>query len=459
MLRYGGLAGGVLLALASLAVGHRSVEIPLWLLGTELLAGAWLLLGRRLDRVPMRWLLVTALIWALPLLLSLPMASRDVYAYACQGSLVDAGIDPYTHGASALPCPWVHEVHEMWRTTASPYGPLWLVVAGLAAATGGLVAAIVVFKLVAVAGIVLAGWAGYHLAGALGTDPVKAAWLALINPLVLVHAFSGAHNDALMAGLVVSALAVAVAGERTAVRALAVGALLGLALAVKATMLMALPFLVLLAARDRGWWSILRAALATAAGAAASYGLLWASTGYGLGWLPSLQHATPLIVEPTSIPTGVGMAMGRVIRVLGRQDLASHAVEAVRALGLLLLVATAVALWLWARRRFTPRETVLATGIALAISVPLGPIAFPWYLLTPLAVLGYSIARDRYRFWLGVAVAPTLLLIVPSGNGLAAYYRRQGGVFDTLLVLALLILGARYLWRRRRASQRVEAAR
>src|SRR5439155_22589138 len=171
-----------------------------------------------------------------------PLASRDVYAYACQGSLVTAGMDPYTHGASALPCPWLHDVQWMWRSTPSPYGSLWLVIAGLAAATGSLLAATVVFKLVALTGIGLTGWAGYRLARSLGTDQVKAAWLGLINPLVLVHALSGAHNDALLAGLVVSLLAVTVAGERTAPRALAVGGLLGLAVAVKATMLLALPF-------------------------------------------------------------------------------------------------------------------------------------------------------------------------------------------------------------------------
>jgi alpha-1,6-mannosyltransferase len=459
VLRYGGLAGAGLLALASVMLRPRTVEIALWLTGTVLLAGAWLLLGhrltsRRLEPVPLRWLLVTAAIWAVPLLFSAPLASQDVYAYACQGSLVTAGIDPYTHGAAALPCPWLHQVQWMWRDTPSPYGPLWLVIAGLAAATGSLVAAIVVVKLVAVAGIGLLGWAGHRLGRALGTDPVQGAWLALASPLVLVHAFAGGHNDALLAGLLVVTLAAASAGERTALRAVGVGALFGLTVAVKGSMLVALPFVILLATRERSWWSLLRAGLATIAGTLASYGLLWAGTGYGLGWLPALASATEHIVEPTSIPTGLGMTTGRVLRILGRTDLAPHAVGVFRTGGLVLVAMIAIVLWWWAWRRFTARETVLATGIALAVTVPLGPVAFPWYLLTPLAVLGYSIARERYRFWLGLAVTPTMLLILPSGNGLASMYRRQGGVLDTVLVLGLLLLGAWYLYRRRRVLTR-----
>src|SRR5205085_3994809 len=146
---------------------RRWLALPAGLAGTVLLTGAWLLLGRRLSGVPLRWVLVTGALWALPVLVSLPLESRDVFAYACQGSLVANGIDPYTHGAASLPCPWLSAVPSLWRTTPSPYGPLWLVVSGAAAATGSLVLAVALFKLVALGGVVLAGWAGHRLARAL----------------------------------------------------------------------------------------------------------------------------------------------------------------------------------------------------------------------------------------------------------------------------------------------------
>src|SRR5205814_4862608 len=105
-------------------------------------------------------------------------------------------------------------------------------------------------------------------------------WLALVNPLVLVHGLSGAHNDALMAGLLVLALAVALVPGPPLPLAVGVGAVAGLAVGVKATALVALPFLVLVVARDRGWWPVLRTGAAALGGLVASYGALWALTGY-----------------------------------------------------------------------------------------------------------------------------------------------------------------------------------
>lgn len=458
VLRWCGLLGAVLLAVASVTVRSRTTAIPLWFAGTLLLVGAWLVLGRRLAGVPLRWLLVTGALWALPLLASFPLESRDAYAYACQGSLVVGGIDPYTHGPDAQPCPWLDHVHWAWRRTTSPYGPLWLVLTGLGAATHSLVAAIGVYRLVALGGVALLAWAGHRLAQALGTDPVRGAWLALLSPLMLVHGLSGAHSDVLMAGLLVAALAVALGGEPTRRRALGVGALVGLAVAVKATALVAPPFVVLLLVRDRRWWSVARAGLVTGFAAVATYGVLWAATGYGLGWRAALRVGSARIIEWTSIPTGLGMSAGRVLRVLGRHDLAPHAVSAFRAAGLLVMAVSLVVLWLWARHRLAPRDVVLAAGIGLAVSVLLSPVAFPWYALTALAVLGYGLVNDRARYWVGVAVAPTTLLILPSGNGLAGLYKEPGGIIDPALVLVALFFGVRYLrnYLRSRRRQPVE---
>jgi hypothetical protein len=451
-LRYCGLAGALLLAWAAARSGQRPIAWPTWIAGTVVLTGAWLLLRRYLDGVGLRWLLVTGALWALPLLASLPLESRDVYAYACQGSLVANGIDPYTHGVSSLPCPWLSEVPRIWRGTASPYGPLWLSVAGGAAATRNLVVAVVLFRLVALAGLALAGWAGYRLARALRVDPVPAAWLALLSPVVLVHAVSGAHADALLAGFVVAAFAVAV-GPRPALppaRALAVGALFGLAVAVKATALVAVPFAVLLLAADRRWWSIVRAGAVTGLGLAGVYGLLWALTGYGLGWVSALSNATPLIIEATSVPTGLGAGAAHVLRILGQPALATHMVSAFRALGLLVLAVILVGLWLWARRRDEPGTVIRAGGVAMLVSVVLAPVAFPWYALTGLALLAFGGIEDRWPYRVAWLVAPVGLLILPNGNGLAALYKETASLIDGVLVAAVLVLVARHLLLRRR---------
>jgi alpha-1,6-mannosyltransferase len=448
VLRYAGLAGSLLLALASYTVARGWVAIPLWLAGTVLLAGSWLVLGRLLSGVRLPWLLRTAALWASPLLASAPLASRDVYAYACQGALVAHGIDPYTHGAAALPCPWLSEMPVMWRSTSSPYGPLWLAVAGSAASTGHLAVAVGLLRAVALAGLVLLGWAGNRVATALGVDPVPAAWLALAGPLVLVHAVSGAHNDAVLAGLLMAALMVALTGPPGLVRMLAAGALVGLAVGVKATALVALPFLALLVARDRSWWAVIRSGLATVGGAVGAYGLCWAATGYGLGWVPALRDAPRLVIEWTSVPTGVGLALGRLLKLARLPGPASHAVGVVRAIALAVLVVLVVALWWWARRREDRREVVVATGLAMGASVVLAPITFPWYVIAALAVLGYSLVRDGFRWWVGAATTPLALLVLPSGSGLSAHYKTPGGILDVLIVVVAVIAGLTWAHRR-----------
>src|SRR2546430_3453750 len=171
VLRYCGLAGALLLAWAGARSGQRGIAWPTWFAGTVVLTGSWLLLRRYLDGVGLRWLLLTGALWALPVLASLPLESPDVYAYACQGSLVTHGIDPYTHGVSSLPCPWLSEVPRIWRGATRPYRPLWLVVTGGAASTRNLVVAGAVFRLVALAGLALAGWAGHRLGPGPGARP------------------------------------------------------------------------------------------------------------------------------------------------------------------------------------------------------------------------------------------------------------------------------------------------
>jgi hypothetical protein len=453
-LRYVGLVGAVLLAYAAAEARHKLVAEPAWLAGSVLLGGAWLVLGRRLDRVGLRWVLVTAALWALPFLLSAPLASRDVYAYACQGSLVTGGLDPYTHGVADLPCPWLRSVPRVWQHSTSPYGPLWLVLIGGAASTGNLTLAIAVLRVLALAGVVLVGWAGHRLAKALGTDPVRGAWLALLGPITLVHGLSGAHNDALLAGLVVTAFLLAVHTARWRLaRTLGVGALLGLAVAVKASALVALPFLALLVTTDRRWWPVIRAGLVTTVGLAGSYGLLWAVTGYGLGWIPALSTTTRFVVEWTSIPTGVGMGIAHALKVAGFVEASHDAVTWVRWVGMAALAALVLALWLWARRRTGPHAAVLAGGVALLLSVVLGPVAFPWYTLVALAILAYGLTDDRWRYRLGLLCAPVLLLILPNGNGIAPLYKTFGFAVDSTIVLGAIGYGL-YRARARLAARR-----
>jgi hypothetical protein len=417
--------------------------------GLVLLSGSWWRLGR--TRVTPPWLLATAGLWAVPLLLAPPLASRDVYAYACQGALWNAGADPYSAGAADGGCPWVDAVPAIWQHSPTPYGPLAVSLSAAAAATGNLLVAIGVLRLIAVAGVVLVAVYGDRLARACGTDPAAARWLAVLSPLVLLHAVSGAHNDALVAGLIVTALAVATAARTPYV--LGAGVLLGLAVAVKVTALVAVPFVVLLAVRDGGPKAIARAAAGVVGAAAIAFGTLSLGTGLGTGWVGALRD-TGSLVQWTSPPTGLGMAVGYLLRAAGAPGAYDEAVAVARIVGLVAFAAIGVALvWrAYARVRAgapdATRTVVAACGAALAAAALLFPVFYPWYAIAPLAVLASATTDPRVRAWLAGAAVALSFLILPDGLGLAVLTKVPGALLDAVAVAATLV----FVLRRRRGS-------
>ena len=97
----------------------------------------------------------------------------------------------------------------------------------------------------------------------------RALWLGVLNPLVLLHFVSGAHNDALLVGLLVAGL-VLVLDRRPALGV----AVCSLALLVKAPAALALVFIVPVWAQQLdGRFRLVRAAAATAAVAGAVVGV------------------------------------------------------------------------------------------------------------------------------------------------------------------------------------------
>ncbi|MCZ4151031.1 hypothetical protein BZG21_42355, partial [Escherichia coli] len=65
-------------------------------------------------------------LWSIPMLVTLPIMSRDVFAYIGQGRLVDAGQDPYVDGISSLNNWFQLGTDTMWAQDGTPYGPLYL---------------------------------------------------------------------------------------------------------------------------------------------------------------------------------------------------------------------------------------------------------------------------------------------------------------------------------------------
>ncbi len=448
LLRLVGLAGSVLLAVAAYLGGalrtvpfhptpvsiwrgpHGPAILLCWLFGTAAMVGAWWYARHGTPSLP--WVYRTVALWLVPLLVAPPLASRDVYAYACQGAVYHAGHNPYSEGVAALPCPWVDSVSPIWRDTPAPYGPLFLMIAAAAVAIGGsLVGTIAVLRIVALLGVGLAAVSLPVLARRAGIDPGRAGWLALACPLVGVHLIGGAHNDALMIGLLVAGLALVT--MRRSGFLLAGGVLLGLAVSVKATAGVAVPFAALLAMRDGySGKALLRDGGWVVGGALATVLAVTGVSGLGFGWVDGLS-SSGASVQWTAPATAIGMTVD-----LFRPGF--DAVPVTRALGLAALAVVLVVLW-WRTRR---GDALYATGLALAFTVVLAPVFHPWYATWPLFVLA---AASRRTAWFAIPCLLACFVDLPDGTSLALSTRAQGAIAMTLLVGYLLVVAFRR-WRR-----------
>jgi alpha-1,6-mannosyltransferase len=375
--------------------------------GVVLLIAAWALLGRVIrgpEPPTPRALLVVLGVWAAPLLLAPPLFSRDVYSYLAQGAMVDAHIDVYTHGPARLGGPLADEVAPVWQHTTTPYGPAFLAVASaLSGLTRGeLPAGLFGMRVVAVLGVALMAAALPRLARHSGADPAAALWLGALNPLVLLHLVAGAHNDAIMLGLLGIGL-VAALGRWPILGAV----LVTLAALVKVPAVLGLAAVVALQMHaGRG---LLKATVTTGAAALATTVAATAVAGTGYGWISALK--TPISPHNWSPTSVLGRATESLMEDLG-SDLAPLALPAWHALGLVVTVVVILAIWL-RRPRLSP---VYALGLSLATVAVLGPAIRPWYALWGLFLIAAGAPSTSVRHRVAAATGVLALGVLPSGS-------------------------------------------
>lgn len=356
------------------------------IVGVVMLLLAWLQLGADLGRTgstDVRRLWLALGVWAAPLVLTPPLFSRDVYSYVAQGKLMAYGFNPYETGPSVMPG-WVHDgVDPLWADATSPYGQVFLLFGKLVAEGGGPspFAMALFFRLFAIAGVVLLAWAVPILAREFGVNPARATWLAVLNPLVLMHFVSGAHNDAMMVGLIVAGFAMVVR-KRPYLGIV----LVTLAIAVKPIAIVALPFIGMLWAGQgarmslvaRRWFTSVVIAGAIMVGLA-----LVSGTGYG--WVNAV--ATPASVNTwLSPPTALGMSLGGLVDLFGF-DTTAGLIDIFRVLATITAAAVIAFLCLMPGTR----NPVRAAGLAFLALVVLGPAVQPWYLLWCLPLLAVTV--------------------------------------------------------------------
>ncbi len=332
--------------------------------------------------LPARTLLAVIVALHVAMLLAPPLLTTDIFSYIDYGRLGALhGIDPYAGAPLLAPhdavYPWVG-----WRHARSAYGPLFtLLTYPLAALRPG--AALWMLKSAATAaclGCVALVW---RAAPARGVDPVRAAALVGLNPLVLTYAVGGGHNDLLMMLGMTAAVTLVLSGREGPGAASLVAAV-----AMKAAAVVVLPFLVL--GSRRRWRVIAAAALAGGAFAALA---LAAFGGHAAGFLTVLE-LQQRAVSAHSLPA-------LAARLLGHGSAVASFITIARVAGALALAALLLAAWRGA-------DWVACSALALVVVAASTGWLMPWYAVwaLPLAAL-----CSRRRVAAAVLVLQALVLV------------------------------------------------
>ncbi len=322
------------------------------------------------------------------------MFSRDTYSYLAQGALLRDGFDPYVVGPIDNPNSLLENVSPIWTTTTAPYGPAFILVAKFVTLLVGedVVAGTMLLRLCMLPGLALLIWAAPRVARHVGANGAAALWICVLNPLVIIHLMGGVHNEMLMVGLMMAAIALTFSGHHVwGVSLIAV------AVAVKATAGLALPFMVWVWTRDlrqrRGYGSVKAFTAATAASAmifAAVFAVLSLAAGVGLGWLTALAGSVK-IINWLTLPT----AAANLINVIGSLFMPVNfyaVLDIARIIGIAVIAISLPLLW-W-RFRHTDREALVGIALVMGVVVLFVPAALPWYYTWPLAVIA-ALAQSR----------------------------------------------------------------
>lgn len=459
-----GLAGTVLIMIGSFGAGALPANDPsrtfpvvgllrhgtaglhaalgFYYLGLVLLVMAWLVLGRLLltgstsGYLPAGRLVVNPaqlrrmiIGWMLPLLISMPLASSDLYSYAAQGQLVRHGLDPYTTTPADLPAvdlgKFLDNVAWKWVDTPSPYGPLWVAMSKwLAVGTGDhALISVLLLRLLPFAAVLAIAWLLPMLAERYARRADLALWLAVANPLILVHTVGGGHNDAVMVALMLAGLVLASRPNADWRHLLGALALTTLAAAIKSPALVAVAFVVPIylsgrpELRSRGW---LRYCALAAGIVVAVFTVVSLIAGVGLGWTKQVSSGAP-VINFMSLPTLLAVGYRAAIGAAHAGTLVDATVRGFRTAGTVVSGLLLCYLWVRAlRQRGQPRTVLKLLTVALFSVVVLGPAVQPWYFSWALTVGAALVLSPRKIFWVATGSIGLTLLTRPMGSSLEA---------------------------------------
>jgi alpha-1,6-mannosyltransferase len=367
--------------------------------GGLLLIFAWLRVGvaaRGTGAAGVRTAVTAAIAWAVPLVASVPMYSRDLFAYVGQGRLLLNDVNPYVSGIAAEGGWYAIGVDPRWANTRTPYGPVFIYLEQLVVGASGEspVVAVAIFRLLAVAGVVAMAWYAYRIAELRGLDRGFVLWIVAASPVTMYNFVVGGHNDALMLALLVAAAYYAL--RRHPVLAVV---LVTLAIGVKPIAIIALPVIgILWAGPERTLASTIRYWALSTAIAVGLLGLIGSALDVGFGWVGAL--ATPGSVAHWYAPVNwLALSSGWVVDQVGLDgDLVMSVVKAVALAVMAVIVA-------WLMLTMTKIDPLLRLALAFAAAVVLSPFIHPWYAAWVIVLFAIAGVRRGLQTWALIAAS------------------------------------------------------
>lgn len=406
--------GGIMqvLGLSSMTFGHMTgIMVVIMWIGVLLLMLSWIVVGGHILRHGRSLTTKMMAAWIAPLFFAGPIMSRDLYSYLMQGTLARDGINAYEHGAAANPGPLLFEVSADWRNTTTPYGPLHLWMGEIITSVTGdnITAGMFAYKILSIASVLVMAWAVAKLARHFGRRASVAVWLGVLNPLSIIHLIGGMHNENLMMALVLVGVLLGLK-MKPWLGLLAGSALIAIAVAMKATAFIALPFLV--------WITVARAAgrapgglfretikrLLTLVGAGiaalgitgAVVALITALSGQTWGWIAEMTGNSK-VINPLALPSFIASSITPLWTTFDSDITFNVVVNAVRPFSTILMLLGLVVVW-WIYRH-DELATIKGATLAYMVTCVFNSVTLPWYYTAALAFIGIWTFDRRMIFF------------------------------------------------------------
>jgi alpha-1,6-mannosyltransferase len=333
------------------------------------------------SRLPARVIVAGVVVLHVVMALAPPLMSTDVFSYGAYGRMSRLyGINPYVYGPFAInQDSYFPFIGAQWNSTPTAYGPLFT---GISYLMGHLTikTALITYKLLTVVCSLIAIGGVAKAAQRLGRDPGQAVLFVGLNPVLIVFAVGGSHNDMLMLAALCWSVAALVAH-----RARTAGGLLVAAVSIKLTAGILMPFA--LAAR-RGpaghtrlgghQWRMLAGAVLVLLGVGIVSTILFGSGPlHLLSTLELIQSNKGRQSVPGFIAWGLGLGSISHGVVIGLQGV---------------LAVTIVALIVAVRRQRI--DWITATGWAVVALLVTSTFLLPWYIVWVLPFAALSDSRS-----------------------------------------------------------------